>query len=244
VATADLTELVDIDPERVDGVRTPASGFPILLMKAVNASGQVNEKPDIAAAEKILRQVGQLMQAEADELAAGNPSEICDIELLTQVYHLMSCFKRGEEYNAEDLANASPAAKETPADTPVDTDKETGVPEAQNTDKTPPATEPEVSKTEVEKSAAELAEEAVAKAVEPLNEFIKELRDEMAALKSTPIPGGPVVTVPGAQRSSNEQAQHLAEATRHERLAKSVTDRELIRYHEEKAAEHRQAAKA
>lgn len=241
----DLTEMFDIDPERVDLVKNPANGFPILLMKAVNASGQVNEKPDIAAAEKILRQVGQLMQAEADELAAGNPSEICDIELLTQVYHLMSCFKRGEEYNAEDLANA-PAAKETPADTPVnDTDKETGVPETPEDTKTPAATEPQADKTQetAEKSLADLVKEEVAKAVEPLSERNKALEVEMAALKSLPIPGGPVVTVPGAQRSTNEKAQAAAEAARFRKLSKEVSDQDLVRFYEAKADEAERAAR-
>jgi len=236
---ADLTELVDIDPERVDLVRNPANGFPILVMKAVNASGQVNEKPDIAAAEKILRQVSALMVAEADELAAGNPSEICDIELLTEVYRLMSCFKRGEEYNAENLAGE--ATKETPAATPVtETQKETGVPENQNDDKTSETPESQES-TEVVKSAAELVDEAVAKAVEPLQEVIKGLEGEMAALKSTPIPGGPAITSTQAP-SGAAKSEAASQAAYFDRLAKSVTDRDLIRYYEEKAAEARKAA--
>jgi hypothetical protein len=171
---ADLTELIDIDPERVDLVKNPANGFPILVMKAVAAQGEPDETPDTSGTE---------------------------------------------------------------------TEKDTQVSE-ESTEKTSPAPEaPEVEPV-VEKSAAELAEEAVAKAVEPLQEVIKGLKDEMAALKSTPIPGGPAITVPGSQRTENERAQHLADAARHERLAKSVNDRELIRYHEEKAAESREAAKA
>src|SRR5216683_1986844 len=92
-----LTEMFDIDPERVDLVKNPANGFPILLMKAVNASGGVNEKPDIAGAETVLSKLAQLIIAEAQELAAGNWGEIGDIELLTQAAYLMRCFRSGEE---------------------------------------------------------------------------------------------------------------------------------------------------
>lgn len=173
----DLTELVDIDPLRVDLVKNPANGFPILLMKALSDPAEPVETPDTSGTEIV---------------------------------------------------------------------KETEVPEAKNDTQTPPAPEaPEVSKTEpvVEKSAAELVDEAVAKAVTPLQEVIKGLETQMAALKSTPIPGGPVVTVPIPQRDESARSEALAKVAYHERLAKSVNDRDLIRYHEEKAAEARTAAK-
>jgi hypothetical protein len=170
----DLTELVDIDPTRVDLVKNPANGFPILLMKAL-----------------------------------AEPAEPVD----------------------------------TPDTSGTDLEKDAEVPDTQ----TPPAPEaPEVSKTEpeaVEKSAAELAEEAVAKAVQPLQEVIKGLEAEMAVLKSTPIPGGPVVTVPTSQRTAADKANHLAEAQRFDRLAKSISgNAELTAYYENKAAEARKAA--
>jgi hypothetical protein len=237
---AELTELVDIDPERVDLVKNPANGFPILVMKAVDGQGRVNEKPDIAGAEKILQQLAVLLQAEAAELAAGNPEEICDIELLTEVHRLMSCFKQREQWNADMIANGD-ATKETgPLSDNTEKDAEVAD-DVKNEDKTSETRESQVEPV-VEKSAAELLDEAVAKAVQPLQEVIKGLEDQMAVLKSTPIPGGPVVTVPAVQRNDSARANSLAEAVRHERLAKSVTDRELVRYHEEKAAEYRQAA--
>ena len=37
--TGGITELEKFDPERVDGVSTPANGFPVLLMKALGNSG-------------------------------------------------------------------------------------------------------------------------------------------------------------------------------------------------------------
>lgn len=167
-ASKGLTELVDLDPSRVDLVKNPANGFPILLMKALDAPE--TEQPGQAAAEK-----------------------------------------------------------------------EAEVPETPDASQTSAAPEPQADKP-VEKSLAELVKEEVAKAVQPLTERNKALEDEMAALKSLPIPGGPVVTVPAAQRTESARANALSEAARHERLAKSVSDRELVRYHEEKAAEFRKAA--
>ena len=72
----ELTELTDLEVVRQDAVKSPASGFPFLIMKsvakAVNASGEVNEKPDIAGANKVLGLLAQLVASEASELVAGN----------------------------------------------------------------------------------------------------------------------------------------------------------------------------
>jgi hypothetical protein len=98
----ELTELVEINPTRVDLVKTPASGFPILLMKAVNAQGGIDEKPDIDGAEHVLQLLARLIQSEAAEMAVGNWDEICDINLLAEAAHLMLCFRRMEQYGDED----------------------------------------------------------------------------------------------------------------------------------------------
>jgi hypothetical protein len=172
---AELTELIDIDPARVDLVKRPANGFPILVMKAVNAPAQADETPDTSSGTEL--------------------------------------------------------------------EKDSEVPETQDDTKTSPVQDaPEVT-APVEKSAQELVDEAVAKAVAPFQETIEGLRAEMAVLKSTPIPGGPMVTVPAEQRRTAEKAGALAEAARFERLAKDTgIDRELRSYYEERAAEVRKAA--
>jgi hypothetical protein len=175
VPDAELTELVDIDALRVDLVKSPANGFPILLMKALSDEPKPDETPDTSGTDL-----------------------------------------------------------EKDAEVPEDT-------------QTPPAPEaPEADKPEtVEKSLAELVQDELAKAVQPLNEVIKGLRDEMAVLKSTPIPGGPVITVPGSQRNDSHRAQALAEAQRFDRLAKSISgNAELTAYYEERAAEARKVAQA
>ena len=316
---ADLTELVDIDPERVDLVKSPANGFPILVMKAVNAQGGIDEKPDISGAENVMQCLARLIQSEASELAVGQWDEVCDIELLLQATHLMGCFRQRELWgdlddgepmskaadfpsadelesvvtylakrkvsaaerkrlaaaghalpdgsypieSEEDLHNAAilarsghgdvaaarkliaRRAKELGVANPLanDTQKDAGMADEQN-DKTSPAPEvPEAHEPEtgLTVSALKALDEAVAKATEPLQEVIKGLEAEVAVLKSTPIPGGPVVTSTTAP-SDGQRAQALAKAAYHERLAGTVGDRDLIRYHEEKAAEARKAA--
>src|SRR6516225_6793532 len=109
-ATKDLTELIDIDPERVDLVKNPANGFPILLMKAVNAQGGIDEKPDIAGAQSVIQQLARLISAEADELCVGQWGELYDIQLLTEALCLMQCFMRNEQYGDED--DGEPMAKD------------------------------------------------------------------------------------------------------------------------------------
>jgi hypothetical protein len=307
-----LTELVDIDPERVDLVKNPANGFPILVMKAVNAQGGIDEKPDIAGAQSVIQQLARLISAEADEMAVGQWDEAYDIQLLCEAVSLMRCFVRNEQWGDEDdgepmaksledaaayvikrkisaaerkrLAsegNALPdgsypvenegdlhnaailarsghgdvaaakrliakRAKELGVSNPLanDMSKESEVSEKDNTPQTSPAPEAPEAGAPVEKSAAELLDEAVAKAVNPLQEVIKGLEAEMAVLKSTPIPGGPVVTVPGAQRTTAERAHQAAEAARFRGLAKSVTDQDLVRFYETKAEEAEKASRA
>jgi hypothetical protein len=176
VPDADLTELVDIDASRIDLVKNPANGFPILLMKALSDPARPVETPDTSGTE---------------------------------------------------------------------IEKDTEVPEAQNDDtQTPPAETPEVTPVApVEKSLGELVKEEVAKAVEPLQELNKKLEAEMALLKSTPIPGGPMVTAPGSQVNDSAKATHLAEAKHFDDLAKSISGNpELTRYYEDKAAGARKAA--
>jgi hypothetical protein len=161
----ELTELIEINPTRVDLVKTPASGFPILLMKSV-----------------------------AQESATGRDTDTGD-----------------------------------PAPMPEPASKDTGA-----TD-TPPAATPETTDAPAEKSAEDFTE-AIAKAVEPLQEVIKGLREEMAALKATPIPGAPVVTSTAVKDTAKESAV-AKEIARFERLAGNTQDRELARYYADRVKE-------
>ncbi len=98
----EITEIKKLKVTRVDAVENPANGFPILLMKAVNPQGGIDEKPDIATAEHVLVLLFQLIQAEAAEGAAGAFRESCDIALLSEAISLVQYFLSNEQYGDED----------------------------------------------------------------------------------------------------------------------------------------------
>lgn len=252
----ELTELVEIDPQRVDRVKSPANGFPVLIMKSaakdVDKKGNVNEAPDISNAEAVLRLLACLIEAEAREMGAGEWGEICDIEMLTSAAYTMNCFRSREQMHANEevyksLEDAiSGRADELGVTNPMaDTSKETDVTENNPipiTDPTPTEVNPVIPDPNVEKSIEDLVAEAVAKEVAPLIEVNKGLNAELAALKAKPIPGGPAITA--AKATAVMDKSSTAEAERYERLSKSTSDRELSRYYAERAKEIRQADSA
>jgi hypothetical protein len=102
----EITELVNIDPERIDGVLNPANGIPILMMKSVavkdvNAVGGIDEKPDIAGADRVLAELYRLVESEAREGAVG-AQEDCDIHILSEAISLIRCFRENELWGDED----------------------------------------------------------------------------------------------------------------------------------------------
>lgn len=72
------------------------------VSKALNAQGGVDEKPDIAGAERVLQELARLIRSEADEMAVGNWDEQNDISLLTQAASLISYFRCCEMAGDED----------------------------------------------------------------------------------------------------------------------------------------------
>lgn len=176
MTNTDLTELVEINPQRLDGVKTPANGIPFLIMKSLPA------KPTESA-----------VTGRAEELGVNNPVN----------------------------ESASKETDVTPAIPPV------------------PANTPDAP---VEKSTGDMVAEAVSKAFSPIQEAIKGLESELAALKAMPnTAGAPVITA--AKATASMDKSNAAEAARFERLSKSVSDRELARYYAERAKEAREASK-
>lgn len=247
MADVDLTELVEMDPTRLDGVKTPASGLPFLIMKSVakdvDKKGRVDETPDISNAEAVLRLLATLIESEARELGAGNWEEVCDIDLLASAAHTIKYFRLREQMTADgENAMKSLESAVIGRATELGVSNPMAVPEL-----TPPITEPTVTApvTEdapIEKSideriaeaVAKATEDAVAKAMSDRDETITGLRSEMAALKAQPLPGSPFVTNATVAKST---AAPTAEIDRFERLAKSTQDRELARYYADRARE-------
>lgn len=98
----EITEIVEFDATRVDAVKEAANGFPILLMKAVNSQGGIDEGPDIDGSAKVLQALAKLIISEAQEMATGHFDEVCDIDLLCEASHLMRCFRKKEIDTASD----------------------------------------------------------------------------------------------------------------------------------------------
>lgn len=326
----EITEMVDIEVSRIDGVATAANGFPILLMKSldvekdVNPQGGVDEKPDIDQAEQVLVLLARLIEAEAREMAVGNWDESSDIGLLSEAVSLMRLFRAMEEHgdeddgepiykgsvqvteddlrtflakrkvstserkrlagegkalsdgsypieNTEDLKNAAilarsghgnvadakkliaKRAKELGVPNPLasDTAKDTAEPEATEETEATEVAEKETETSEAEKpqedapeEVSEVVKSAIADAVKPLEEANRELRDELAVLKATPIPGGPALTVPPSMRGNRAESETLAEISRLEKaIDQTRGDPELSKYYKDKLSEVRKGLK-
>lgn len=72
-------------------------------------------------------------------------------------------------------------------------------------------------------------------AIKALEDERDAVKGELAKLKATPIPGGPVIATPAAFAASREQEQSLLKAAEYERAAKTVGDRDLARWYRDEA---------
>jgi hypothetical protein len=176
------TEMVDIKVTRQDGVRAPASGFPILVMKsAASPQGDAPVATETTAKDK------------ADEGT-----------------------------NLPDLRDANGAVQVPEGKTPEGVTKTSG-PEG----------------PEGDDDVTQKIEKAIAEATKVATERIEALAAEVAVLKATPIPGGPMLTSTAAQRDLRAQSDNLAKAAKYRGMAEQVgfQNRELARFYREKAAE-------
>lgn len=103
-ADVEITELAEIEPTRVDGVKSAANGFPILMIKSVQAVGEAgavetakdapsyDESDDIDGATSVIADLADLIISEATELKAGRQEEAYDISLLMDAVCTMQQF--------------------------------------------------------------------------------------------------------------------------------------------------------
>jgi hypothetical protein len=149
IPVVELTELEKLEVTRVDAVGRPANGFPVLLMKGTPAAPEpdapgepepdapafdhaaalaavkaivgrkVDEGPDIAGGTAVLAQIADLIIAEAQELKAGNASEICDIQQLACAAEMIWCWRTGEEAVASGSVQPATALMQSAAETAV-----------------------------------------------------------------------------------------------------------------------------
>lgn len=172
-----ITELASIEPTRVDGVGTPANGFPILMMKSIAAPAAI-EKTSAAGCG-----------------CCGDCT--CD---------------HGTAKQVGDSTTTAPKAKKA---------KAAGKKAAKS------ATMPEGDPNASSKDAAitpDVIAKAVAEATAPFQAEIKTLREQMAKVLATPIPGGPVLVTPQTPRAEAPEATARAERLR--AIAKQTSDPE------------------
>lgn len=245
----DVTQLEEIDAERVDGVKSPANGTGWILMKAMTSGGELNEKPDIAGAEKILTLLAQLIASEASELAAGRWDETCDISLLTEAAGLVKMFRRGEQMAAETEAAVKALTEAIPAfatilekDDPL-ADKADDKTPADAIEPVDKAADEQPTDNHDEPDVQAIVKSAVAEAMKDQEAANSELRAEIAKLRETPLPGGPFLTNPNA--GVKREKDQLAKAAEYERMAGAEgLDRDLVAHYQSEAKRIRAAAEA
>lgn len=180
------------------------------------------------------------IHAELGELCDGEP-ELCDVEQLLCSLRMLMCwwadeaaegevespYTQGDGMNEVAVWLAAQADKEkamgdTTVDTTDTTKTETVAEKAADTTTT--------SGTLVVPAAlTELVKTAVAEATAASDERVKALEAELAKVKATPVPGGPVI----ARTSGGiEQAARAEKAATYAHLAKTVTDRDLRAFYQ------------
>lgn len=170
-AEVEITELTKIEPTRVDGVGTPANGFPILMMKSI--------APAAEPAEKAVEATG------------------------------CGCCPD---------CTAEPKAKKA-KDGGKKATKSATMPEGGSNTSSDTAITPDVIAKAVAEATGPLQAELEARKAD-----IETLRDQVAKVLATPIPGGPQLVTP----PTNAPAQTAAinEAARLRAIAKQTTDPE------------------
>lgn len=145
---------------------------------------------NIAGAKDAIATIARLIVAEAESLASGDLSEAYDIDQLLQAVDALRWFISGESaeqtLGAETIVlGAEPDTTKTPVADPAE--------DAPPVPPVEPPVEPEPAPFD-KTALADLVKAAVTEATADLRERHKTLEAELAKVRATPIPGGPVLT--------------------------------------------------
>lgn len=232
--TADAEERAAVKAIRAEAeaARLAAARELVAARKAANPDlGKGTPAEDIAGAQAAIASIAQLIVSEAGDLAAGELGEACDIQDLLCAIDSLRWFICGEQAEASEDDDMSEVALWLAAQ--PEQEKAMGDTKTETTDTK--ATQPDTGKTvttdtqttgtpAVPAALTELVKAAVAEATKGSDERVKALEAELAKVKATPVPGGPVI----ARMGNDTQVAERVEKTAHfERLAKSVTDPDL-----------------
>lgn len=183
------------------------------LDKADGAPDAATEVGDIAGAKQAIAAIARLIVSEANDLASGELGEICDIQTLIEAARSLKWFICSE---AEEVGNRT-----EPAATEVTVTIDSG--EIAATDS--PATGAGVIEKTDNSTTDQIA--TLTKALTDQGAALEALRSELAEVKTTPIPGGPVRTRTADQTAAASQRSALTtDLRKYDQLAKT-TDGDL-----------------
>jgi hypothetical protein len=173
-----------------------------IAVKAVT-DGKIDQGPDISLGHQIMGLLAQAIQQEAQEIGAGSYGETCDVDLLNCAASMISRWVGREAAPGSDddagmlMQSAAKAAGLSMTDYARKLlGPEKGAPKPDDASKSEIAKEDKTVDTgdQGTGSLAKAVEEAVTKAMAPLQERITSLDAELAKVKATPVPGGPVLS--------------------------------------------------
>lgn len=272
----EITELEKIEAERVDGVRTPANGTPILMMKAL---------PEVAPIDHDALRAAAVSVAEADLKAERERASAPAIDVAELAKAVAEALKDSRTFTADqrskqaDRGNALPdgsypipdadalrraailarskhgnykaarkliarRAKELGVANPLKSDtagKSVAEPKPINDTENAGQDEPTggLSKADVEG----LVEAAVTKATKGAKAEIESLRAELAKVKATPIPGGPVTSIAVPPQGAQKADDRAVKAEQYRAMADQVNDPELAEGYRQLARQYAEPPK-
>lgn len=165
------------------------------------------EASDVDAGTSAIAAIARLIISEAEGLAAGRMEEIWDIKLLIDAACALQCFVGNETYQEVELMSDTPKA-DAPAE---ETGSEPATTETTDVDKT----------DDGQHDTATIAD--LTKAMDAYKDELDLVKAELAQVKATPIPGGPVRTRTHVQKAVSDQRDALSrEVQRYEAIAEKA----------------------
>lgn len=207
---------VDSTQERQEALTKALEG----LEKASKAR-LPNEQPDIDGANAAIKTICDLIVSEAKELAKGRAEEACDIKILMEAVDALQCFAQRETAQGSGTADSGVTTvmlNVEPGETKAEgSDSRDGG--SSNTPETDVAksVEADISKRS---DIQDIVKSAVIEATKAQEETIKSLRADLAEMKATPIPGGPVLIAPPVA----EKTQSINKAASFRAIADDAKD--------------------
>lgn len=264
----EITELEKIEAERVDGVGTPANGFPILMMKGIgvpaepviedavpvekDAAAGCGCEPDCACcrgettpsakAAKVGERAGRYEALVKDKYSAGDRKKMAaagqamadgsypigDAQDLDNAIHAVG---RGKAPHGKIRAHIKRRAKALGQGSKIPDSWKSGA----GAEKGATLTKSQAQEIPEPDITPDVISKAVAEAMKPAQERIAQLADELAKVRSMPIPGGPQLITAHSPRPADQNAA-ATKAIRLRAIAAQTSDPDVKRSYLDLAA--------